>query len=165
MEQQTGGPPTAEELQAFSLGKCLSPRAEQIEAFLADGLDQTGILEAAEDDLLRHLRGAGVEPGLGPEAGPLLNHPRYRLVRKLGEGGMGTVYLAEHRLLRRLVAVKLIRTGRLRSSHLVARFLRKCGRRPNSPIRTWSPSTTPTWPAIRRSSSWSTSRESRWTGG
>ena len=141
MEQQAGGSPTAEDLQAFSLGKCQPQRAGEIEAFLADGPDQTAILEAAEGPLLRHLRGAGellgtegplpftgplqppsVRDGLGAEAGPLFGHPRYRLIRKLGEGGMGTVYLAEHRLLRRLVAVKLIRAGRLRSSHLVARF-------------------------------------------
>lgn len=36
-----------------------------------------------------------------------LNH--YRLVQRLGSGGMGEVYLAEHRLLKRPCAVKLIR--------------------------------------------------------
>jgi eukaryotic-like serine/threonine-protein kinase len=45
----------------------------------------------------------------------------YRLRRLLGNGGMGEVYLAEHRLLKRPCAVKLIRSDR-RSSHLVARF-------------------------------------------
>ncbi len=36
---------------------------------------------------------------------------RYRLVRRLGAGAMGEVYLAEHTLLRRPCAVKVIRPG------------------------------------------------------
>ncbi len=45
----------------------------------------------------------------------------YRLERKLGEGGMGEVYLAHHALLARPAAVKLIRGGRL-SAERLARF-------------------------------------------
>jgi serine/threonine protein kinase/WD40 repeat protein/tetratricopeptide (TPR) repeat protein len=43
-----------------------------------------------------------------PEAGPLLLGP-YRILRKLGQGGMGMVFLAEHTVLRRQIALKLIR--------------------------------------------------------
>ncbi len=36
----------------------------------------------------------------------------YRLVQKLGEGGMGEVWMAEHRMLARPAAIKLMGTGR-----------------------------------------------------
>lgn len=50
----------------------------------------------------------------------------YTLVRKLGEGGMGSVYLARHALLRRPTAVKVIRlTTGLSDKEAEARFERE----------------------------------------
>src|SRR5262249_61845402 len=49
---------------------------------------------------------AGDGPGAIPE--PLREHPRYRVLRLLGRGGMGNVYLAEHRHMGRMVALKVI---------------------------------------------------------
>ncbi|MFH5805309.1 serine/threonine-protein kinase [Alienimonas sp. DA493] len=46
----------------------------------------------------------------------------YRLVERIGSGGMGEVYLAEHRLLRRPCAVKLIRPGLADDDRALARF-------------------------------------------
>src|SRR5262249_47408392 len=39
----------------------------------------------------------------------LADHPRYRVLKLLGSGGMGAVYQAEHRLMERMVALKVIR--------------------------------------------------------
>jgi serine/threonine-protein kinase len=50
---------------------------------------------------------------------------RYRLTRRLGSGGMGEVWLAEHVLLRRPCAVKLIRAERLGDPQAVRRFERE----------------------------------------
>ncbi|MCI0704305.1 MAG: serine/threonine protein kinase [Planctomycetia bacterium] len=49
----------------------------------------------------------------------------YGLVRKLGEGGMGEVWLAEHRLLKRPCAVKFIRPELASNPAVAARFERE----------------------------------------
>jgi serine/threonine protein kinase len=46
----------------------------------------------------------------------------YRLVRKIGEGGMGTVYLGEHSLLARKAAIKVLRQSLSADRELVERF-------------------------------------------
>jgi hypothetical protein len=50
---------------------------------------------------------------------------QYRLLRLLGSGGMGQVYLAEHQLLKRPCAIKVIRPGRAADPQAVARFERE----------------------------------------
>src|SRR5512138_1969785 len=47
---------------------------------------------------------------------------RYRVLSRLGEGGMGTVYLCEHAVLQRRFAVKVLRPELARDAELVDRF-------------------------------------------
>jgi serine/threonine-protein kinase len=47
---------------------------------------------------------------------------QYRLTKKLGAGGMGEVYLAEHQLLKRPCAIKLIRPSLSGKPRVLARF-------------------------------------------
>jgi serine/threonine protein kinase len=61
-------------------------------------------------------------PGLPSE---LIDHPRYRVLRLLGAGGMGAVYLAEHRVMERPVALKVIRADFTADAVVVDRFRRE----------------------------------------
>src|SRR5581483_10508088 len=122
--------PTADELSAFALGKLDPSAADLVGRHLADCPGCRGVVERAPaDSMVNLLRAAAPAaatpsfqgsatvgslpppaPALAPDDVPpaLRNHPKYRLIRQLGLGGMGTVYQAEHRLMERLVAVKVI---------------------------------------------------------
>jgi tRNA A-37 threonylcarbamoyl transferase component Bud32 len=55
----------------------------------------------------------------------LAEHPRYAVLEELGAGGMGTVYKARHRLMDRVVAVKVVRPDLLARPAAGERFLRE----------------------------------------
>ena len=53
---------------------------------------------------------------------------QYRLKQRLGSGGMGEVYLAEHQMMKRPCAVKLIRPEKAGDPRMLARFEREVRR-------------------------------------
>jgi len=63
-----------------------------------------------------------VDPGIPRE---LADHPRYRVLELLGAGGMGRVYKAEHRIMERLVALKVINRNLIENPAAVERFRRE----------------------------------------
>jgi serine/threonine protein kinase len=48
---------------------------------------------------------------------------RYRILKVLGEGGMGTVFLAEHTLIKRRVAIKVLHTELATDAYVIERFM------------------------------------------
>ncbi|MEO6955086.1 MAG: serine/threonine-protein kinase [Polyangia bacterium] len=64
------------------------------------------------------------EPSGDPYIGTIVSE-RYRVLSKLGEGGMGVVYLAEHILIEKKVALKILGEDFARKSDLVARFMQE----------------------------------------
>jgi serine/threonine-protein kinase len=50
---------------------------------------------------------------------------RYKILEQLGSGGMGTVYLAEHVLINKRVAIKVLSPAHARKPNEVERFLRE----------------------------------------
>ncbi|HVU03356.1 MAG TPA: protein kinase [Polyangiaceae bacterium] len=60
-----------------------------------------------------------------PHADPLIGAlvaGRYRVIKPLGEGGMGQVYLAEHEAIEKKVALKVLKSEYSRKADIVTRF-------------------------------------------
>jgi serine/threonine protein kinase/WD40 repeat protein len=74
--------------------------------------------------LLREIGFAGDAPAAAPVA-DYRDFGDYELLRELGAGGMGVVYLARQKSMNRKVALKLIRRDQLRFSRSLARFRRE----------------------------------------
>jgi hypothetical protein len=145
--------PDPDQLAAFATGQVPEEVAAEISLHLADcGACRTAVDALPEDtllgllrepskpadlqaDLLRAVKGehqAAMVTGPLP-AGPvgvelppeLAGHPRYQVLELLGTGGMGAVYKAEHRLMERHVALKVINPGLLKRPAAVERFHRE----------------------------------------
>jgi len=86
--------------------------AEQVDA-LVNALAEQGKLTAYQATAIRDQRHGELLIG------------RYVVLDKLGAGGMGVVYKAQHRRMKRLVAIKVLSREQVRSADQVARFQRE----------------------------------------
>jgi serine/threonine protein kinase len=134
--------PSPQELAAYGQGK-LSPTATAAVARHLESCPRCLQLaaQAPADSFLGKVRAAGptasgtrlppplpgqalppaaaLPAGLPPE---LANHAKFRIVRELGRGGMGVIYLAEHRVMDKRVALKVISPAVLDNPQALARF-------------------------------------------
>ncbi|MFM9966494.1 MAG: protein kinase domain-containing protein [Planctomycetaceae bacterium] len=132
--------PTPEQLRAFGLGRLRPSEATLVEQHvetcddccrvLSDVPDDTVLAKFKDCDTVSYEAPADDTPvesetarGLIPLA--LLEHPRYRVKTMLGRGGMGVVYKAEHRLMERPVALKVISRRLIANPLAIERFQRE----------------------------------------
>jgi serine/threonine protein kinase len=134
--------PSAEQLKAYALGKLPAAELEALAQHL-ESCPQCLELAAARhaDSFVGKLRAAhppaataGWAPQeLVPERAPdkqeladlpaeLRDSTKYRVLRELGRGGMGVIYLAEHQMMGKRVALKVIGKALLDHSDAEARF-------------------------------------------
>ncbi|GJM24227.1 MAG: hypothetical protein DHS20C16_06420 [Phycisphaerae bacterium] len=85
----------------------------ELEALIANDADPLSFVDAAPSQAARAV--AGTDVHLNTTIGS------YSIIRKLGEGGMGVVYLAQQERPKRQVALKVIRPG-VESRELLRRF-------------------------------------------
>jgi serine/threonine protein kinase/WD40 repeat protein len=113
--------PGQEQLEAFGLGRLDEEDAARVLAHLEKCGDCRGLVASVPDDTLSSLVRASATPADATEgvdsssfvidtAEPdfLAGHPRYRVLGLVGIGGMGVVYRAQHLLMDRVVALKVI---------------------------------------------------------
>jgi serine/threonine protein kinase/WD40 repeat protein len=135
--------PTADSLAAFALGKLSDAEASAVAAHLESCPDcRRAAASAPGDSFIARVRDArpsqsplsgtrlpraaahapAPPPNLPPE---LAQHPRYRILRELGKGGMGVVYQARQDMMNRQVVIKVINQALLDHPDALERFRRE----------------------------------------
>jgi hypothetical protein len=145
--------PQSDQLEAFAAGQIAPEAAVEISAHLAScEACRTVIDSLPADTLVSLLRQVPVPAELPtttappavdihdvvtrawPSAPPsnefpipaaLTDNPRYRVIELVGIGGMGAVYKAEHRLMERHVALKVVNPSLVNKPAMVERFQRE----------------------------------------
>ncbi len=140
MSEPTVTHPSRTELETFFHGTLDESRRQIIEDHVARCDSCCEVLRTIpHDPLVERIHAAisSVDDGETPWTSPaqpielnpaeaipvaLLDHPRYRILRRLGQGGMGVVYQAEHKLMERTVALKVISSRLVSSDLAIERF-------------------------------------------
>jgi len=146
--------PTDQTLRSFGLGMLDDASGELVQKHLEGCPDcRRHVAEVTSDTFLDRLRNAQDEPTSPPpfgsslaglsrlttEAGSaerppdsalppgLARHPDYEVIRELGQGGMGVVYLAQNKLMKRKEVLKVVGSHLINRPGVMDRFLTEIG--------------------------------------
>jgi formylglycine-generating enzyme required for sulfatase activity/serine/threonine protein kinase/FKBP-type peptidyl-prolyl cis-trans isomerase len=141
--------PSDQTLEAYGLGRLDDSAAAAIISHLDTCAEcQSKVEEVSSDSFLGRLRKVGGAPESTAAVGSslaglsmmdadadqahrpatsslppgLVGHPDYEVLRELGQGGMGTVYLARNRLMGRLEVLKVVSGHLIRQKGVLERF-------------------------------------------
>ena len=144
--------PSDQTLQSYGLGKLDDLLAEAVVKHLKEcDSCRRRVAEVTSDSFVGRLRNAQARPESVPPIGSslaglsklggeprtpvpppastlppgLAEHPDYQILRELGRGGMGVVYLAENRLMGRKEVLKVVSSHLLDRKGVLERFLRE----------------------------------------
>jgi hypothetical protein len=132
--------PTRAQLQAFDTGQLPADEQGTVEHHLEscpacgealDNLPEASLVALLRGFVTRNDRFGPAAPDGATTPIPadfpdaLLGHPRYRVLEVLGAGGMGVVYKAIHRLMDRVVALKVIHRSLTDRPGVAERFRRE----------------------------------------
>jgi len=144
--------PSDKTLQSYGLGKLDDLLAEAVGKHLAEcDSCRRQVAEVTSDSFVGRLRDAQARPESIPPVGSslaglsklggesrmpspppastlppgLADHPDYEILRELGRGGMGVVYLAENRMMGRKEVLKVVSSHLLNRKGVLERFLRE----------------------------------------
>jgi hypothetical protein len=136
--------PTLEQLSGFSRGQLPPEDAGAVEAHVGEcePCCETLLGLSSDDTFVALLQEASEPPSdetleqfansqdtsvvaAGETPPPFVDHPRYAIVAPIGKGGMGDVFKAEHRMMERTVALKVIKHELFRKPEAVHRFHRE----------------------------------------
>ena len=142
--------PTDQTLSSYGLGKLDDASAESVHKHLEECPDcRNRVAAISPDSFLGRLRGAQGRPDSPAPIGPslaglsmlaagspspapvatstlppgLADHPDYEILRELGQGGMGVVYLAENKLMGRKEVLKVVGSQVINRRGVLDRFL------------------------------------------
>src|SRR4051794_17171499 len=135
--------PSPPELAAYALGKLPDADAERVARHVETCAEcRQAVATAPGDSFVRLVQAVRPPAGVpsvssgtvlpGTRGAPpadlaavppaLASHPKFQVLRVLGQGGMGTVYLAQHRVMERPVAIKVINQTLLDRPEALQRF-------------------------------------------
>ncbi len=87
--------------------------------------ESTPAVGSSLDDLAERLAQSASPPAASSLPAGLADHPDYQVLRELGRGGMGVVYLAENKLMGRKEVLKVVSSHLLNRQEVLDRFLRE----------------------------------------
>ena len=180
--------PSDQTLRAYGVGQLRGDLADSVHSHLGIcGECRQRVAELSADTFLDRLRDAQADPQSRGLAGPplagvaerrrlarcsgtpgwvdsasLRNCGEYEVLRELGRGGMGVVYLAWNKLMGRKEVLKVVSRELMDRRGVLERFLREIRSAASFITRISSPPTLPSEPARASSSRWSTSTARIW---